>query len=336
MRDILRKFIKLATATIIAVSFFSCIDEENENCGMCLEFVYDWNMDFSDSFKTDVEVVDLYLFDANNKFIRRMHIKREELKNGNRLIFGEDLSLGTYKLLTVGGLSDEFHLTDGYGNDLLPHTTTLNEVRIKLRRYSEDVSREFPHLWVGKEPADIIHTGSRTPQRIYLLKYTNRFNLSLRRADGGSDTGTNNPYTLEIATPEGAVYGHDNSPLRKEKLTYKPHYIEGGNTPDELLKAKISTVRLFHEEDYHYRLIVRNSLNGKILWDYDLMALLEKTNPGWRPDGEPLSLQEYLDRQSEWDIAILYGGDIVDEYDSFVAVGVNINGWIIWFHGIEV
>lgn len=335
MREISKMLTALFTIAAIALSFSSCI-AENENCGICLEFVYDWNMNFKDRFKAEVDVVDIYVFDADGKFIRREHVRQENLQGGNRLIFGDELPIGTYKMLTVGGLSDEFRLTDKDGNDLLPEETSLDEVLIELKRDSENVSREFPHLWVSKEPVTVVYTGDRIPQKVHLLKYTNRFNISLSQLEGIEETRAINPYNLEIVTPEAAVYGSDNSPQRKEKVTYKAYNRSLGEEPGELMSGQLNTVRLFYENDYNYKLIVRNTVNGAVLWEYNLMRLLEKTNVVPHPDGYALSMQEYLDRQSQWDIVILYKGEIIDEFDSFVAVAVKVNGWIIWLHDIDV
>lgn len=65
------------------------------------------------------------------------------------------------------------------------------------------------------------------------------------------------------------------------------------------------------------------------------MTLLSKTKPEKRPDGSVLPMQEYLDRQSEWHIVILYKGDENVE-GGFVAIGVKINGWLLWLRDIEL
>ena len=68
----------------------------------------------------------------------------------------------------------------------------------------------------------------------------------------------------------------------------------------------MNTVRLLYDEDYDYKLIVYDTRTGLRAWDYDLMKLLESRKPMLRPDGSTLPVQEFLDRQSEWRLVILY------------------------------
>lgn len=69
---------------------------------------------------------------------------------------------------------------------------------------------------------------------------------------------------------------------------------------------------------------------GNSLWEYDLMELLEEIKAGLYP-GSSLSMQEFLDRQSEWNLKIRY-----KDKGGFVAVAIEVNGWIIWLNDIGV
>ena len=88
---------------------------------------------------------------------------------------------GSYKVLTVGSLSDRFRLSDNAGNKLAPGTTTLQQVIVSLKRETDVVNFEFQHLYFG-EVVEVDHLPSSTDHKIYpvnLIRDTNRFNLAL-------------------------------------------------------------------------------------------------------------------------------------------------------------
>lgn len=321
---------------IVALSFLglSCIKSDPDDCGLYLEFTYDYNMEFVDAFDPQIESVDVFVFDASGTYQFTKQARREELLGGKRMLLGLDLPLGAYQVLTVGGLCDEFQLSDELQQELIPGVTTLDQVRLSLLREPGEVSAEFPHIWMG--PAMTVENRSeRTVWKVNLTKNTNRFNLALTEVERkAADPIPDLPYSFEIVTPEGAAYSCENEPLSDETVVYTPYQFGPGTDPEHLWTGHLKTCRLFDRTDYDYRLIVRDTKNGKPVWDYNLMVLLENTKPANPIDGSVLPLQEYLDRQSEWNIVVLHRGGYGEE--AFVAIGVRINGWILWLHDIEL
>lgn len=331
------------TLTImLAVVLSSCDlikDGSDDDCGIYLEFIYEHNMEYTDAFNPHVGVVDVFVFDEQGRYMFVKNSPREELITGKRMFLGADLPIGKYRVLTVGGLSGSFRVADAASQPLIPGQTRLEDVRIALKRSTTTVADRLPDLWVG-ESIEVCHQADLSVWPVHLIKETNHFDLLL--SDASPEPGTLPPpgYTFEIVTTEGAVYGHDNQPGLNETVTFAPYRLEAGSEPGELSHAHISTARLV-DGDYNYRLIVRNTQTGEVLWDYDLIRLLAHIKPDTRPDGTELPLQEFLDRQSEWHLVILYRGcdDTCQppaQPGEYVAVGVKINGWIIWFNDIGV
>ena len=339
-RYIYRNFSRLTFVVFVAVSLLSCekIKDDMDDCGIYLEFIYEYNMEYADSFEPQVGSVDIFVFDGEGRYLFTKQSPREELIGRKRMFLGGDLAFGDYKILTVGGLSESFRLSDGSGNALIPGQTQLEDIRLSLVRGSEIVSHEFPPVWIGVTQ-DIRYQADLSVYQIPLVKETNHFDLVLARAEERSkavaDT-ENVPYTFEIVTPEGAVYGPDNTPKREETVIFRPYHLTAGDGADELSEAHINSNRLLYMKEYDYRLIVRSTSTGKVLWDYDLMYLLEHTKPASRPDGSLLPMQEYLDRQSEWHIVVLYKEDPEGDPGGFMAVKVIVNDWIIWINDIGV
>lgn len=313
------------------------IHEGLDPCEVYLEFRFDHNMEYTCSFTKQVPTVDVYVFDAEGRYLFTKHAETSSLINGNRMSLAADLDFGTYKVLTVGGLCDKFSLTAGNRQSLVPGATTLQEVQLALERESDVVSHEFPHLWFGKA-VTITYSGGMTESSVWpvsLIRNTNNFNLVVATLDGSRSTRAGNaPYTFKVVTPEAAVYGHDNSPLTRKTTTYMPHTLNKGTGAGSLSTGYLNTVRLFYPDEDGYRLIVEDTRTSEEAWNYDLMDLLEQTKPASRPDGTALPMQEYLDRQGEWDIVVLYKES--EGPGPFLPVAVEVNGWIIWLTDIEV
>ena len=320
----------------------SCnIRDEYDDCGVYLKFVFDYNMEYSDSFDPQVETIDVYIFDGDGRYLFTRSAECSELHNRNMMLLSDGLAFGSYQILTVGGACEHFAFTDLDGKDFVPGVTTIEQAKLALAREIGEVSHEFPHLWFGQTVA-INYKADLTVWPIHLIRQTNRFHITLENVDEktGMDTPTVSPYTFEIVTPEGAVYDYNNNPLVRETVVYRPYSLAQGIESNSLSRAKINTMRLFGSDEDGYRIIVRtNSVTRdgvSEVWNYDLMALLNGVKPDTRPDGTTLPLQEFLDRQGEWNIVILHRGGTAESNEGFLALGVRINDWIVWFNDIGV
>lgn len=338
IKDIYRNLAGWVLATIVSVFSVSCesIRGEVDECGMYLEFIYNHNMEYTDSFDPQIGIVDIFVFDEQGRYLFSRQARRENLEDGKKIFIGDNLSFGQYKILVIGEMYNNFRVSDENGNHFRPGITLLEDVRISLIRQSETVAHEFPPLWVGKN-IDIHYKSNRSVYPIYLIKNTNRFNLLLSDSGGKKIMQMDNiAYTFEITSPEGAIYGYDNFPRSKETIIYTPFHLTRGDGSGELSEGKLNTARLIYSEEYDYRLRVRHTSTGEIMWDYDLIELLERTKPHLRPDGSVLPLQEYLDRQSEWHIVFLNKGGTSEDGSDFTPHAIEINGWIIWLQDISV
>ena len=335
IKTIYRNLFILPLVVVASALWSSCekIKDNREDCGVYLEFIYDHNMEYTDSFDPWIPAVDVYVFDSEDKFLFTRRAKRDELIDGKRMFIGNELPPGTYQILTVGGLTEDFSVKDADGNAFSPYHTTLGEVRIALERTENTVSHEFSPLWVSRS----ITVENRSDLSVWpvgFVKNTNRFDIVLADADGKANVPEGNPlFTFEIVTPEGAVYGHDNAPLTQEEVVYKPYYLAAGTKPEELLVAQINTARLI--ADNGYRFIIRNTQTGNIMWEHDLMGLLKYLKPNIRPDGTELPMQEFLDRESFWRLVILYRETPDETNEGYMAVALQIGPWIVWFNDID-
>ena len=113
-----------------------------------------------------------------------------------------------------------------------------------------------------------------------------------------------------------------------------PHYTGQGETSNVVVSTRLNTMRLLNRDGWDYRFLIRNADTGAEVWSHDLMALLSIARPVSRHDGTELPFQEYLDRQSEWNLIFSVtekpgGGE-------FIQIGLVVGTWIYWLHDIEV
>ena len=245
----------------------------------------------------------------------------------------DELDFGNYKVLTVGSLSGRFRLSDSAGNELVPGTTTLQQVIVILKRETDVVDFEFQHLYFG-EVVEVDHLPSNTSHKVYpvnLIRDTNRFNIALMGQ--GEDEADGTQYTFEIQVPENAAYSWENEPTGQGPVTYVPYHTGPGEIPDVIVSARLNTLRLLNRNGWDYKFIIKNADTGAEVWSYNLMTLLSIARPTSRYDGTELPFQEYLDRQSEWNLIFTV---VENPGGGFLQIGLVVGTWIYWLHGIEV
>lgn len=336
MITLLKKIISCLGIAICMVCPTSCMHDSFDDCGVYLEFIYNYNMGYIDAFASYVPTVDVFVFNKEGEFLFTLQATLDQLINHKRMFLGHDLPFGTYQILTIGGLGPDFIFSDRNGNELKQGITTIEEVQLALRHDSDEISHEFSNVWFGY-PITVEYEADLSLWPLYLIKNTNRFNLVLTYTGDSRQAIRNDGvvYTFEIHAPEEGVYSWINSAIDMNPIIYMPfeEHVEG--EPGSLSESHINTCRLFSGEDYDYRLKIKDTRTQEVLWEQDLIFLLSKTKPPSRPDGTVLPLQEYLDRQSDWNLVVLYS-EVAGGQGGFTAVKVWINGWLVWEHDIEV
>lgn len=341
--------LKITLALTAALVLSSCekIYDDYANCGVWLEFVFDYNMEYADSFDPQVKTVDVFVFDKAGRFVKTLHAATDDL-NGRKRMLINNLSLGDYRILTVGNLTEHFRFTDRSGNNFVPGTTTIEQAMSALK-HSGMVAHEFSHFYFGPT-VEVEYNANLKVYRVPLIRQTNIFNIVLQTVveSTGIPQGPVAPaHTVEITAPEAGAYDWLNNPADKRKLVYRPwsllsrlDYTENGVLQETA--AKINTMRLLENEWNGYRITVRDIKSGNELWSNDLLSLLAATKPNKRPDGTELPRSEYFDREGEWNIVIVYRNgnshnpDPADPNKAFVALRIIINNWIVWKQDIEL
>lgn len=342
------KFKSVLLASLL-LSLCACepIRDGYGDCGVWLEFIFDYNMEFADSFDSQVSTVDVFFFDKSGRFVMSEHAGIDELEGRKRMFIGNDIPFGEYRVLTVGNLSAPFGFTHG-GGLFTPGVTTMADVALALN--IEKASQEFTHLFFGTA----VEVGFKADLSVWpvpLIRETNRFHVMLRTlnhtsADNAGEGAVDPQHTVEIIAPETGAYNHLNNPVRPGMLVYRPYSLRSrlDYTEEGVMRetaAHLNTMRLLGNEWDGYRIIVRDIASGKELWSNDLLSLLAATQHPPRPDGSYLPQSEYFDREGEWNIVIVYKyveKPVVpaDPKEGFTALKIIVNDWIIWETGAGV
>ena len=303
---------------LLAVSLltFSCnsFDERLPECRLLVKFKYDYNMLHTDAFHTQVDRVELYIFDKDGRYLFSQVEEGEVLATGYYTM-EVNLPVGEYQLLAWAGAHDSYEITIPNGG------TTLTEMKLQLmREESLVINKELEPLWYG----GINHvkfTGTANQMEVInLIKDTNKIRFIFQGSSSGESRSTDtsgwtinmHDYDYEIIESNGHL-GHDNSLLDDDVLSFRPYYMEQKDPATAYVD--MNTMRLM--EDRKTRLVLTEKASGKRVFDINLIDYLAMTNA----EGKNLSTQEYLDRQSNYHIIFFLS-------ESWLAVQIVVNGWV--------
>ena len=348
---------KILLSAILAGAITSCDSVLNydEDCDFeyCVKFKYDYNMEEKDVFAEQVRTVTVYAFDENNNLVYQNTDEGEQLGNGDYAMNIVGIDPSQYRLIVWAGLNDE-----SFAVPLLyPTQSKISELNVKtLRRQStrnssEDekgkyiVDSSLHSLWHGEvKKGTTTRSGRIQTTEVSLVKNTNTIRVVVAQVNR-----TGGPVTrLTQETFECAIYddngfmNYDNSLLEDNLLTYKPY----NTTPDVVstkafsadgepakqyngIVSELSVARLL--ETQKPELTIKNSLTQEILFQSaDLVKYFEEVDSEKYKDRN-YSLQEYLDREDEYELIIF-----VDEKLALINTVIQVNGWIINLNDIEL
>lgn len=321
---------------VLALSSCGMVYEDEGDCNTYCDvrFVYDRNMEFADAFASKVEAVDLYVFDADGKFLRQVSERGDALKaDGYRMPL--DLQPGRYTVLAWCGLNGT---QDSYDvPDATPGVTTLEEMQCRLadREVMADKTAvdEIDNLFHGMTTFTLPDEEGRHTYTVELTKNTNNVRVVLQNTSGEPLDVDDFVFTI---TDENGLLDYDNSVLDDELLTYRPFYTahgtagvdtddsDGAVTSVSAVVAEFTVSRLFKDKDTRTMLTITKAepeSDGTYktvlsipLIDY---ALLVK---GYY--NRDMDDQEYLDRQDEYNMTFF-----IDANGNWLSSSIIINSW---------
>ena len=294
----LKSLICRVTLGILIVSSWTMVScdsfkEDLPECRLSVKFKYDYNMEFADAFHTQVDKVELYVFDKDGKFLFKQAEEGGSLSTGNYLM-EVALPVGEYQFVAWAGARDSYDITS-----LIPGTSTITDLKLQLKREeSLIIDKELETLWYG-EIINVNFTGTiHQTETINLIKDTKRVRFIFQSYA--------NNWELKM---------NDNSLLDDDVLSFRPYHMNQLNSFSA--SVDLNTMRLM--KDRTTRLVITEKSTSNKVFDINLIDYLAMTNM----EDKKIGMQEYFDRQSNYHIVFFLSG-------SWLAMKIVINGWTVY------
>ncbi len=304
---------------LLLLVLFSCtsIDETLPECRLYVRFRYDYNMEFSDAFASQVNRVDVFVFDKDGTFVMKKSEQGETLGGGSYRM-PLPLPAGEYRIAAWAGMSDDFEMPEPVAGK-----TTLEELTVRMKREESLVhNKALNPLWYGGVQAVSFTGRQEQTETVSLIKDTNKFRFILQKSGPGEELDIND-CLFEIRADNG-YYDWNNDLLDDDMISYRPYHLE--KVEDVGIVVEMNTMRLLEHKKV-YLTLTRKS-DGKELMKIDLIPYLLLT----KMEGHNIPAQEYLDRQSEYAIVFFYNPELLN----FLSTKIVINGWTIWLKGEDL
>ena len=291
-------------------------NEDLPECRLSVKFKYDYNMEFSDAFASQVNRVDVFVFDKDGTFVIKKSEQGETLGGSYRMPL--PLPAGEYRIAAWAGMSDDFEMPEPVAGK-----TTLEELTVRMKREESLVhNKALNPLWYGGVQAVSFTGRQEQTETVSLIKDTNKFRFILQKSGPGEELDIND-CLFEIRADNG-YYDWNNDLLDDDMISYRPYYLE--KVEDVCIVVEMNTMRLLEHKKV-YLTLTRKS-DGKELMRIDLIPYLLLT----KMEGHNIPAQEYLDRQSEYAIVFFYNPELLN----FLSTKIVINGWTIWLKGEDL
>ena len=311
--------ISYGSCLLLLLVLFSCtsIDETLSECQLYVSFRYDYNMEFTDAFATQVNRVDVFVFDKDGTFIMKKSEQGKTLGSGSYRMQLQ-LPIGEYRIATWAGMSDAFEMPEPVAGK-----STLEDLTVKMKREESLIhNKVLEPLWYG-EIQTVNFTGKQEQtETVRLIKVTNKFRFILQKSGPGEELDMNDGL-FKIRADNG-YYDWNNDLLDDDMISYQPYHLE--KVEDVGIVAEMNTMRLLEHKKV-YLTLTRKS-DSKELMKVDLIPYLLLT----KMEGHNIPAQEYLDRQSEYAIVFFYNPELLN----FLSTKIMINGWTIWLKGEDL
>ena len=283
--------------------------EDLPECRLFVKFKYDYNMLYADAFHTQVDKVELYVFDKDGKYLFKQSEEGAALVTGSYLMEVE-LPVGEYQFMAWTGAHDSYDITS-----MTPGSSTITDMKLQLiREESFIIKHELEPLWYG-EIIKVNFTGTtHQTETINLIKDTNKVRFVFQGYREDSWQVNVNDYDYEIIESNGHL-AHDNSLLDDDVLSFQPYITE--QVSPYSAAVELNTMRLMATRQT--RFVGTEKATGKKVFNINLIDYLAMTKLG----GNKMETQEYLDRESEFKIIFFFS-----EAESWLAVQVQIGDWI--------
>ena len=142
LRHIAMWFVLIGSLIMTSCDSFN---EDLLECRLFVKFKYDYNMEFADAFHSQVDKVELYVFDKDGKFLFKQAEEGSTLGTGSYLMEVK-LPVGQYQFMAWAGAHDSYDITS-----LQAGVSSITDLKLQLKREETlIIDKELEPLWYGE------------------------------------------------------------------------------------------------------------------------------------------------------------------------------------------
>lgn len=324
----LKLFLHAALVAALALSFTACDETFFDDEGDCdvhylIRFRYERNLKWADAFPSEVNSVNLYVFDGNGLFVKEYKGRGEALSSPDYSI-ELDLPAGDYKFLGWCGLeNDGVEMESFTVPQPVAGVTTIDELTCALNTkraaaraaiaengvYSDEQLHFLYHGYLEETLVDG-QDGQWYEYVMYLTKDTNHIRIILQETTGEGLNVEDYEITIE---DDNSLMAYDNSLIGNGTVTYRPWAQEAdelgvgkpeADGPLQYVRgvyADLTVGRLMASHQDDLMLTIRNKATQEIIARVPVLqyALLSRKYYE-EAYGHRMDDQEFLDREDEY------------------------------------
>lgn len=322
----------LMAAPAAALSSCDNFNEDLEPCpqGVELRFVYDYNMEFANAFPSQVECLTVFVHDRDGKCISS-HTETSPVLRDENWRMTLDLPAGEYSFVVYGGTACDNASFSHTDRPVAGSHITQHGVQLKPGLLTSPQGNPLHPLFYGRlENVSVSDEDThRVAATVYMLKDTNNIRILLQNVDGtpvaASDyifTITDNNTVLNwkneiVIQSDPAVY----YPWKKGDIHADSNQLAQGGIA---AYAEFDTSRLTPGRSATLS-VIRAADGSNVLSIPLINYLLMLKSEHFANMGN----QEYLDRESRWNMIFFIGPDT-----TWIKTSIIINDWVVRINDI--
>lgn len=189
-------------------------------CGIRLRFIYDYNMEYANSFMRNVDCLTVYFYDEDGRYIATRTVSGEPLADENYRMT-VDLPTGKYHAIAYGGIAcDKASFSHPYGVPMPDSHYTDLSIAINPAPLAEKPERPMHDLFWGAVDFSVSDTLSEYSEAtVGMIKDTNNVRVVLQHLNGKPVNPDD--FKWEIIA-DNTLMAHDNSLIPSTEVTYNP------------------------------------------------------------------------------------------------------------------
>ncbi len=306
---------------LVALTCSSCDDsfvyDSLDPCphGLTLRFVYEYNMEYANEFPKEVDCLTLYVYDSAGNFVTSQ-VETSSALADEAYRMSLDLEPGDYHLVAYGGLACT---AASFKVEAEPTVgTALSSLETYLPTDGGISDKELHNFYFGELDVQVtVDTPTFDEATVPMMKDTNHLLVTLSYQNGQAISA--DAYDFAV-TDDNTRFDCHNNIVPTGTTTYTPWAQgEAQNADGTSVCADLSLSRLWTGNEP--RLTITSTGNGAEVVNIPLNDYLLLVREEQYPS---MGDQEYLDRESEWELSF-----ILNETGTWIRSYIVVNGWVV-------